>query len=238
MNSKIVKGVIATAAAVALTPMFASTAFAEGNGTTVGKADYLRMHALVGADNSKSDCSTIGWQKVNRDSPIDTNKRALVVTVCEGDYAEAYSRRALHIDSPAADVQNLSFDVRTEDIGAGAPRISVVFDNGDVAYLSAAYCAEDITASSGTWSRADFTGDVTDCGFYVSGSTAGFYQSDGAQSAWDAYAAANPDQVVSYAFLVFDEQGSYQVDRVAFGSGHLYNYGPHRAVTCTTENDC
>ena len=239
MNSKLIKGLIATVGALALIPVISGTAMAETNGTPVGNAHKMRFDALKGADNTPSDCSTIGWQHVNTDSPIDTNSRALVTNVCTGDYTDAYTNKSLAIDKPVADVTNLSYDFRTAGVGAGAPRISVIFNNGDVGYLAASTCSEPIAASGGTWSRADFTGDLTDCGFNVSGATGGLYEADGAMSAWDVYAAAHPTQVVSFDFLVFDEPGTYILDRVSLGTGKLYNYGPKRAVSCgSNENIC
>ncbi|HVQ88442.1 MAG TPA: hypothetical protein VMT88_09690 [Actinomycetes bacterium] len=222
-----------------LIPLTAGSALAEGNGTEVQGPNKMKFEALVGSDNSPSDCSSIGWQNVNKDSPLDTNSRALVSHVCEGDYTDAYTGRSLNINKSVSDVQNLSYDFRTNSIGAGAPRISVIFGNGDVAYLAASTCSNPLAASGDVWSRADFTGAVNNCAFNVSGATGGLYEADGASSAWDVYAAAHPSQVVKYDFLIFDEPGDYLVDRVSLGTNKLYNTSPKRAVSCEmNENVC
>jgi hypothetical protein len=229
----------AVAMGTVLVPLTAGSALAEGNGTTVNTANQFRLEALVGADSSPSDCSTIGWQTVNRDSPLDTNSRALVTHVCAGDYTDAYTNKGLDIGKPVGAVKNLSYDFRAAGIGAGAPRISVIFANGDVAYLSAQYCNNPLAASNDVWSRADFTGAVDGCGFYVSGATAGLYEADGTSSAWDVYASAHPSQVVQYDFVVFDEAGNYMLDRVSLGTNKLYNTSNKRAVGCEAdENKC
>lgn len=229
----------AVALGAVLIPLTSGAAFAEGNGTAVKAPHKMQFEALVGADNSPSECSTIGWQKVNTDSPLDTNSRALVTHVCEGDYTDAYTNRSLEINQSVGDIKNLSFDVRTADIGAGAPRISVLFNNGDIAYLSAQYCQNPLAASGGTWSRADLTGAVANCGFYVTGATGGLYEADGVSSAWDVYAAAHPSQVVSYDFVVFDEPGDYAIDRVSLATDKLYNTRRDRAFDCSMdENAC
>lgn len=98
-------------------------------------------------------------------------------------------------------------------MGAGAPRISVVFDNGLVAYLAAFYCNQSLAASSGTWGRADFTGSTTTnsapCAIWDSNDQS--FTSTATQSAWNVYAAAHPGLTVKQVFLVGDETGHYAI---------------------------
>lgn len=238
-------GRIAGVSAVLATFSFlgAGAALAEGNGGQVDKYNQLHTRAYTydaATDTSvPSTCSSIGWQRVKTDSPIDTNSRALVVNVCDGDFAEVYSKASLEIDTAVGDVENLSYDFKTDRVGAGAPRISVIFKNGDVAYLTASTCSNPIAVSGGSWSRADFTGDTTDCSFGVSGETGGNYAANGTMSAWDVYATEHPEQVVSYDFIVFDEPGKYRLDRIALGTDYLYNHSNKRAVSCNgSEGRC
>lgn len=225
-----------TAVLAVFSALGVGTALAEGDGAKADRYNQLRMAAYTyNAETQEYDvstCSSIQWKAVKADSPIDTNHRALVVNICEGDFAEAYTRASLNIDTPVGDIQNLSYDFRTDLVGGGAPRISVIFKNGDVAYLTASTCSSPLAASGGSWSRADFTGDVTDCSFSVSGETAGTYSANGTMSAWDVYAATHPNQEVSYAFLVFDEAGKYRLDRIALGTDYLYNYSADMAYSC------
>jgi hypothetical protein len=222
----------AVAAAVfSLLLVTGGAANAEGNGVPVGPNNKLRVEALNGTTNMHSDCSTIGFKGVASDSPIDTNSRAFVTHVCNGDYTDAYTNKSIALSKPVADVKNLSWDERADTTGAGAPRISVIFVNGDVAYLASSTCSRPFAVDS-SWARADFTGGKHDCSFTVSGDTAGTYAADGTNSAWAVYAAANPDQVVIETFLIFDEPGDYTLDRIALGTNHLYNFRSTYAVPC------
>ena len=196
--------------------------------------------------STENSAVTPKWSS-GSDSPIDTNNKALRVTIPAGDatssyYAEAYSNKSLVINKNVANVKNLSFDFdKTLHNGGGSPHIIVIFKNGDVAYLASSGCTNNIGASS-TWARADFTGSKTNCKFYVSGATGNAgapYVADGAQSAWQVYATANPDQVVSYTDLVFDEPGDYALDRISLGAGVMYNYANTLGVQCyNNESTC
>ncbi len=223
--------VLVTAATITLVGTGVALAEADGH-PVASQRNVLIMEALEAADNSTADCSTIKWV-ARGDSPIDTNSRALVVNVCADEYADAYTGASLVIDKAASEVQNLSWDERSNTPGAGAPRISVIFANGDVAYLASSTCSNPIAVSS-TWNRADFTGEKRAglCSFSVTGATGGTYTSDGTKSAWDAYVTAHPDQAVSYTFMVWDEVGHYVQDRISLGTDRLYNYGPQRVVDC------
>jgi hypothetical protein len=240
------KTLLAVAASVtALIGGMATSANAEGNGTTVGRYDYLRPHGytydFATGDSYRTRSIDPVWIR-GSDSPIDTNHRALRVTIPDATathsyYATAHTRRSLDIDAPVGDVQNLSFDVdQFEHIGAGSPRISVVFNNGDVAYLSANYCVHDMIANN-RWGRSDFTGFVHNCGFYVTTTDGGsptqeFYEANGYQTAWDVYAEQHPNKYVASAYLVMDEPGRYGVDRIALGTDRLYNYDNVHAKQC------
>ena len=87
-----------------------------------------------------------------------------------GEYVSAYSNRSLEISKDAEAVANLSFEFKaTSYVGAGAPRISVEFQNGDIAYLSASYCNHPMAATGGAWARADFTRFYDNCSLFVNG---------------------------------------------------------------------
>lgn len=175
------------------------------------------------------------WNRSGGDSPYDSNTRALRMNVGDpsaGDYVFAYSRRSLNIATDAEAVTNLSFEYKqTAYLGAGAPRISVEFQNGDVAYLSASYCNHSI----GDWGRADFTRFKTNCSIWVAGVQ---YAADGTRSAWRVYTDAHPDQIVEEAYLVADESGGYRIDRLSLGAGVMYTSGNGVGKRCTREASC
>jgi hypothetical protein len=238
--------VAAVTGAAVLTLTTAGSALADGNGTSVNDYNQFRCHALMPDANGNyvtatdgSYCKWQGFGQNGEDSPLDSNARALVTNVLPGDFAEAYTRHSLNLNKPASQIQNLSFDVRTADIKGGSPRIVVVFanplmDGSSYAFLSANTCAQPI---SSTWSRADFTGYTgTGCSIVTSNGTT--YSSGGGMSAWDALVAANPDVVVSYDYMVWDQAGTYRTDRISLGTGFEYTYGNGRAVRCTTEASC
>jgi len=176
------------------------------------------------------------WNVKGGDSPHDTNTKALRLHVGDpstGGYVVAYSKRSIHIATDAEAVKNLSFEFKaTGYVGAGSPRISVEFQNGDVAYLSAAYCNHTIGSD---WSRADFTRFKTDCSIWVAGVQ---YEADGTRSAWRVYTDANPDQMVEQAYLVGDETGTTRIDRLSLGAGVMYTNGNKVGTFCPTEAAC
>lgn len=190
------------------------------------------------------DNSTIGWRS-GTDSPLDPNSRALVGHVDSGGCVDAFTRSSLNINKSVGGMKNLSFDYKSNQVVGGDPRISVIFGNGDVAYLSPDLCAQPIAVSGGAWSRSDFTGSTTSnsapCGFNVTGSTGGVYTSTATQSAWAVYAAANPNQTVAYDFFVLDfpdAAGVYHVDRLTMGTGFMFTNDGFHAVKCVTESTC
>jgi hypothetical protein len=176
------------------------------------------------------------WNVKGGDSPHDTNTKALRLHVGDpstGGYVVAYSNRSIHIATDAEAVKNLSFEFKaTGYVGAGSPRISVEFQNGDVAYLSASYCNHTIGSD---WSRADFTRFKTDCSIWVAGVQ---YEADGTRSAWRVYTDANPDQMVEQAYLVGDETGTTRIDRLSLGAGVMYTNGNKVGTFCPTEAAC
>lgn len=189
-----------------------------------------------------SEPSTDGyvrWQHNVVDSPNDRGSSALhsLVPPANSDgsfYNLFYSFRSTNQNRAVGNVKNLSFDLRTNSSdGGGAPRISVEFLNGDVAYLASNTCRRELTVDS-RWSRADFTGAKQNCGFYVSGVTGGFYEATGTQSAWDVYATAFPNQRVSQTYVVMDNPagGNYWLDRIALGTAWSYTSGWKRGVRC------
>jgi hypothetical protein len=179
------------------------------------------------------------WTKVGGDSPHDANARALRLHVGDpnaGEYVAAYSQRSLHLAKDGEAMTNLSFEFKqSTHVGAGAPRISVELQNGDVAYLSAYYCNHPFADG---WGRADFTRFVTNCSFFVSGETGGQYAADGTRSAWKVYTDAHPDQIVERAYFVADETGRYRIDRLSLGAGVMYTKGNRVGTFCPTEASC
>jgi hypothetical protein len=194
-----------------------------------------------------ADASTIGWQS-GTDSPLDANTRALVGVVDSGGCVDAFTRSSLNINKSAGAIKNLSFDFKSDEFAGGDPRISVIFGNGDVAYLSGDHCSQPIAVSGGAWSRADFTGSTTSnsaaCQMYVTGVTGNGglpYESTSTQSVWAVYVAANPTQTVAYDFFVLDfpdTAGAYHVDRLSLGTGFMFTYDSTHAVKCVSESTC
>jgi hypothetical protein len=182
------------------------------------------------------------WNGLGGDSSFDSNTRSLRLNVGDpnaGKYVVAYSNRSLDIAKDAQAVANLSFELKTTGyMGAGAPRISVEFQNGDVAYLSAFYCNHPMAVTGNAWARADFTRFHSNCSFFVSGETGGQYSADGSKSAWRVYTDAHPDQVVEQAYLVGDETGVYRIDRLSLGAGAMYTSSNRVGKRCTTEASC
>jgi hypothetical protein len=176
------------------------------------------------------------WNNDGGDSPLDANAKSLRLHVGDpaaGEYIAVYSQRSLHINKDAESVKNLSFDFKASThVGAGAPRISVEFQNGEVAFLSASYSNHSIGDG---WARADFTRFVTDSSIFVSGVE---YEADGTRSAWEVYTDAHPDQIVKRAYLVADESGNYRIDRLSLGAGVMYGNGNKVATLCPAEASC
>jgi hypothetical protein len=179
------------------------------------------------------------WNVRGGDSPLDSNARALRLHVGDpgaGEYVAAFSKRSLNIATDAEAVTNLSFDFkRTLHVGAGAPRISVEFENGDVGFLSASYCDHPLASTDDVWGRADFTRFKNDCSIFVAGVQ---YDADGSRSAWQVYTDAHSDQIVSKAYLVADETGRYRIDRLTLGAGVMYLSGDRVGKWCPTEASC
>ena len=187
----------------------------------------------------------IGWNQ-GPDSPLDANSGALNIRTDAGEYAYAYNPTWLGAPGGGSyavqNVRNLSFDFLNDTgggyVGAGAPRLSILFKNGSVAYLSAFYCDLPISGST-DWSRANFTGATTgvgDCGFYYNNV---LYSNTATQSAWKVFVAANPTLRVDYAFLIVDEMtapGRARVDRIAL-QNHMQISGA-KVVHCPTEGSC
>lgn len=198
---------------------------------------------LMGANNvlqkEVGGSASVGWQ-AGSDSRFDQNHRRLHAVVPDGGYFAVYTQRSITMTKPLLNVQNLSFEfAEGQHVGAGAPRISVVLDDGTVLYLSAFYCNQNVGAAAGqtaVWGRADFTRDLTDCSIFDS--TGAEYSADGSRTALEVYDAAHPSAVVTEAFLVGDEAGKYNLDRVSLGTGRMYVRSFHSAVLCRSEGAC
>jgi hypothetical protein len=201
----------------------------------------------------RAGAATIAWV-AGPDSPSDANKRALQVVIpangvdgCQNVtgpnycYAAFYSKGSINQVLGVSAQKNLSFEFAASNPANATSRMSVQFNNGDVAYLDPAYCTHDIAVSGGSWKRADFTGFKSDCAFYVSGETAGLYAADGTRSAWQVYAQTHPDQAVVSRYLVVDASepgGVYRFDRISLGVGKMYTTSSTLAVSCTSESTC
>ena len=223
----------AIAAAVTLT--FAAAASADVN---VGARHQLRQQ--VGTRG----LDTAGWNK-GSDSPNDTNTRRLHAVVGHDtdttdshySYLAFSSHASEDIGRPVASMRNLSFEfAEAGHVGAGAPRISVLLAGGDVLYLSAFYCNHPMASSGNTWGRADFTRFVTNCSFYDSSGVK--YSADGTNTAWQVYATDHPNADVTQAFVVLDEEGTYDLDRISLGAGDMYQTAFRSAKHCTAESSC
>ena len=226
------KRLIVTIVAALVALSIAGSALADHK---LGKQDRLRWEG--GGSHQ--------WNAYGGDSPHDGNTRSAFVHVGDpsaGEYVAAYSRRSLAIGKDAEAVLNLSLEYRTDrHLGAGAPRISVEFQNGDVAYLSAFYCNHPMAVTGGVWGRADFTRFRTNCGFYVLGETGNGglpYEADGTRSAWKVYTDAHPDQIVERTYFVADESGNYRIDRLSLGAGVMYQARSGFGKSCPTEASC
>lgn len=198
-------------------------------------------HKLKFEDCYQADGSW-GWVKTS-DSPIDTNSKALHIVAPVDGCVDVYTKKSLKINKPVGDISNLSFDFREPPGGTvvgGAPRLSIVLDNGDVVFADAAgNCNNPIAVSGGSWGRADFTGALEgdgDCTIYLNGTVP--YSNTATQSAWAVFAAANPTRVVVYDFFIVDQAGDYWVDRISLGTGKLYGKNNSPSGNCTTESSC
>ncbi len=232
MHRRITLGA-ALVAALVLTAVTAASADVK-----VGARHQLRIQiGTRGLDTAK-------WTK-GIDSPNDTNSRRLHAVVGHdsepGDnqfsFLAFFSRASEDIGTALPGVRNLSFEFsESNHLGAGAPRISVLLAGGDVLFLSAFYCNHPMASTGGAWGRADFTRFVTDCAFFDSSGNE--YSADGTNTAWQVYAQGHPDADVTQTFVVLDEEGTYNLDRISLGAGDMYTTGFGSAKHCTTESSC
>lgn len=223
--------------ALALLLALAATAAAEH---TVGKQQRLRTEVGTrGLDHAK-------WTR-GGDSPGDGNHRRLHAVVGHDEdttdtqysYLSFYSRASLALNESAGSVTNLSFEFSENGhVGAGAPRISVEVSNGDILYLAGFYCNHP--TSNSNWGRADFTGFTTDC--IIWDNHGNQFAADGTRTAWQVYVdshAADPDPlVVNRTYVVLDEEGTYNLDKISLGAGRMYISHFNKAKRCTTEASC
>jgi hypothetical protein len=173
------------------------------------------------------------------DSPTEADSKFLRIVTDPGEYSAFYSTASLNLDKPVAQVKNLSFNYRATNPDLIGQRISVIFLNGDVAYLDSHYCHQDIAVSGGAWQRSDFTGwQSADCSFWVTGATGGQYFGTASTSAWQEYAAAHPGQHVSYTFFIEEQPGTYDLDDITLGSGKLYTKSNSPTKGCSSEGSC
>ena len=224
----------ATVAALIAVGAGTGPAYAEGSGESVRYRNKLIFQI---------DGGPASWQSV-QDSPLDSNSRAFVARLprLPGPDVHVFvgTLNSLDLDVPVTKVKNVSFDVDAgRRIADESPLMLLVFDNNDLALLPASTCRAPIAAGTSDWVRADFTGARTGCSFEVRGDTRGTYAADGTRSALAVYAAAHPERVITSSYLTFTQVGNYAVDRIAFGTDLLYNYGPARAYRCNgSESRC
>ena len=213
---------LAMVAALATLAMSATATFADGS-----------RHKLL-----YEGPGTHAWMAGN-DSPTEADSKFLRLVVDPGEYEDAYSKASLNLDKPVGQIKNLSFNYRATNPDLIGQRISVIFLNGDIAYLDSHYCHRDIAVSGGAWQRSDFTGwKSPDCSFFVTGATGGQYFGTASTSAWAEYVAANPDQQVELTFFIEDQPGTYDVDDITLGSGKLYTKSNAPTKGCTSEGSC
>lgn len=220
----------------------AASALADSSVTPWQKGVFFKSGAAtavwVGGTDSPSDANTRSLQIVVPADGADGCQNATGPNYC---YAGFYSKASINKVLPVGSQRNLSFEFSASNPANATSRISVQFNNGDVAYLDPITCTHDIAVSGGRWKRADFTGFTSDCSFTVSGETAGLYAADGSRSAWQVYAQAHPEQSVTQRYLVVDASvggGVYRFDRISLGVGKMYTTSPTLAVNCTTEASC
>ena len=179
------------------------------------------------------------WTNRLGDSPSDANAKALRARV-SGNYLAFYTKNSLVIRKDVDAVSNLSFDFAEDrHVGAGSPRISVEFQNGDIGYLAAGACNHTLANTGGGWGRADFTRFKTNCTMYVyDGVTNTPYPAGAGMSAWDVYSTANPAAVVEKAYVVLDEPGRYLLDHISIGDGVMHTRADRWGKACPTEASC
>jgi hypothetical protein len=214
-------------------------------------ATYNCDFAVTGecVDSEEGFSVWVKFPRNGQDSPLDSNSSGLLVHTPNPaletyDYAEISSYASLNINRPASSMKNLSFEALGSSLRGGSPRIDVFLatpmaDGGTYVAIDAGNCQQSI---SSTWVRADATGRKTaGCTIYSSGGTA--YASDGTNTAWQSFLAANPGAVVSYTFMVIDiptgsdNLGDYRIDRIALGTGKIYK-ASNSPVTCSNELSC
>lgn len=154
---------------------------------------------------------------------------------------------------PVGVVKNLSFEWQ----GNGgstvkfAPRIHVLFTNGNYAELTWATCSKyigvDITTGQ-TWWRSDFTGyrvrheDGCSLSVYSSAGVSEYAATD-TNSAWEVLAAARPSLVVKNAYWVMEGASpgplyTWRIDRLAIQNHMWTGPGSTGVKHCTTEAAC
>lgn len=72
--------------------------------------------------------------------------------------SDAFTWASLNINKRVGLIMNLSFEFQSNQTAGGAPRLSLIFQNGDVGFMAANRCDQPLAITGGTWSRADWTG--------------------------------------------------------------------------------
>jgi hypothetical protein len=208
------------------------------------------------------DTGVITWQSPRIDSPRDPNKSRLAVHVLSqsgDDFAGAFNDCTGIEGRTLPQVRNLSFDFLNQStnpvhIGNGSPAIRVLidtnnngaFDSGvdEVATLAAFFCGGPVAVlpENTAWSRADFTGRTAPgCDVWLnSNGVTPAASSDGVNSAWANFAAANPTWKVISAFFILDEVGTAFIDRLAFHNRMFIQAGSgsNAVKNCPSESSC
>ena len=240
-------------------------AFAEGNGNNLGPP--MRLHvdgycldSVTFDDSDGEPPITDAWVST-QDSPTDAQNNKALRVVIPGStaeclyYVEAFTQKSTGLNVPVEKLRNLSFEFRnTDTFGGGAPRFSVITNDGDVAFADAAGCNNPLQVRP-SWSRADFTGRKA-LGCTITDGAGTPYSSDGTDSAWKNYADANPGESVTLVVMVIDAQavpvssgGTYTLYRIAIPNGNgapagtgtratMFNNTNSKGYDCTSEAAC
>jgi hypothetical protein len=141
----------------------------------------------------------------------DVSKQADVTSVvAESDeYASMYVPQL--VGKTFAQIGALGFDSLEESrIGAGAPRYSLLFDDGSYLFPSALYCQETLPDDT---VHSDFM-SATNCVVYGYTAGTGFVA-----KTWSEWADIFGEAEVTWPGLVIDEAGEYQLTHIVARPG-------------------
>ena len=117
----------------------------------------------------------------------------------------------------------------------GCPRISVEFQNGDIAYLSAFYCNHSI---GDDWGRADFTRFKNDCSIFVGCDGRPVRGRRHAGRRGTSTPTPTPIRWWSRRTSSVTRPGRTRIDRLSLGAEVMYTNGNKVGTLCPTEASC